>query len=125
MPDNLIVSRAEAEAASVFKPSSGFHDVLVVPGEQMQLVWARLEPDYPYPMHSHPHDQVSVLIEGRLRLTVGDETRVIEPGDMWHAPAGVEHGGEVLDGKPVVFVDVYSPASDRVKERIVAFRRDS
>ena len=68
---------------------------------------------------------MSVLIEGRLRLTVGDETRVIEPGDMWHAPAGVEHGGEVLDGKPVVFVDVYSPASDRVKERIVAFSRDS
>ena len=122
MAESMIVTRTEAEDASVFNPKSGFHDVLLVLGDRMQMIWAKLEPEFPYAMHAHTHDQVSVLVEGRMRLTVGDETRVIGPGDIWHAPAGVEHGGEVLDGKPVVFIDVYAPPSERVTSRIKAFR---
>ena len=45
-----------------------------------------------------------------MRLTVGEEVAEIGPGDMWHAPGNVVHGGEILGDEPVVFVDVYSPA---------------
>ena len=52
-----------------------------------------------------------------MRLTVGDEVRDIGPGDMWHAPAGIEHGGEVLGDEPVIFIDVYSPPNKLMAER--------
>lgn len=86
-------------------------DAQIVTGEHMHLVRAVYDPGTTYEMHSHPHEQFSLLLSGRLRLTVGDETREIGPGDGWYAPADVPHGGEVLGDEPAVFIDVYSPAT--------------
>jgi quercetin dioxygenase-like cupin family protein len=62
-------------------------------------------------MHHHPYEQFSLLLSGRLQLTVGDETREIGPGDGWYAPGDVPHGGVVLGDEEAVFIDVYSPAT--------------
>ena len=58
-----------------------------------------------------PYEQVSVMVQGRMRLRVGDETREVGPGDMWFAPADMPHGGEILGEDPVIFIDVYAPPS--------------
>ena len=67
-----------------------------------------------YETHSHPYEQFSLLLSGRLLLTVGDETREIGPGDGWYAPADMPHGGKVLGDEPAVFLDVYSPATTAI-----------
>jgi quercetin dioxygenase-like cupin family protein len=94
----------------------------VVTGENMQLIWAEFAPDGKYAMHSHPHEQFSFMLQGRLRLTVGEEEREIGPGDMWHAPANVPHGGVVLGDEPVIFIDVYSPVSDAMTQNMARLR---
>ncbi len=86
-------------------------DAQIVTGEHMHLIRAVYEPGAAYEMHSHPYEQFSLLLSGRLLLTVGDETREIGPGDGWYAPADVPHGGAVLGDEPAVFIDVYSPAT--------------
>lgn len=96
----------------------------VVDGEHMQAVWAEIRPGGRYRMHSHPHEQFSFMLKGRLRLTVGDETREIGPGDMWHAPPNVEHGGEVIGDEAVVFVDAYSPPSKWIAEALSSWTRE-
>ena len=53
----------------------------LISGEHMNLVRAVYEPGATYPMHSHPHEQFSLLLAGRIRLTVGNETQEIGPGD--------------------------------------------
>ena len=58
------------------------------------------------------------MVSGRMRLTVGDEVRDIGPGDMWYAPANVQHGGEILGDEPVVFVDVYAPPAEWIAKWI-------
>ena len=73
-------------------------------------------------MHSHPHEQFSLLLSGRMRLTVGEETREIGSGDGWYAPANVPHGGEVLGKEEAVFIDVYSPATQWIMEDLAAAR---
>ena len=83
----------------------------LVNGKDMQLGRAVFPPGSEYEMHRHPHEQFSVLLAGRLLLTVGNETREIGPGDCWYVPGDVEHGGQVLGDEPVVFLDVYSPAT--------------
>ena len=45
---------------------------------------------------------MSVMVSGCMHLTVGDEVRDIGLGDMWYAPANVEHGGEILGDEPVI-----------------------
>jgi quercetin dioxygenase-like cupin family protein len=62
-------------------------------------------------MHSHPHEQFSLLLTGRILLTVGDETREIGPGDGWYAAGNVPHGGQIIGDETAVFIDVYSPAT--------------
>lgn len=80
-------------------------------GEHMHLIRAAYPPGSTYVMHTHPHEQFSLLLSGRIRLTVGEETREIGPGDGWYAPAGVPHGGDILGKEKAVFIDVYSPAT--------------
>jgi quercetin dioxygenase-like cupin family protein len=101
------------------------HSSLLTNGEHAQLIWAKFEPDGNYPMHSHPHEQISVMLQGRMRLTVGDEVEEIGPGDMWYAPANVPHGGELLSGDPVVFVDIYAPPSASIVEFLERLRPKS
>ena len=32
-------------------------------------------------MHCHPHTQITYIVSGRYRFTIGDETREVGPGD--------------------------------------------
>ncbi|MBT5140914.1 MAG: cupin domain-containing protein [Acidimicrobiaceae bacterium] len=83
----------------------------IVSGQHMHMIRAVYPPGASYEMHKHPHEQFSLLLSGRLQLTVGDETREIGPGDGWYAPGDVPHGGVVLGDEEAVFIDVYSPAT--------------
>ncbi|WP_419915852.1 cupin domain-containing protein [Candidatus Poriferisodalis sp.] len=95
----------------------------ILTGEHMHLIRAVYEPGATYEMHSHPHEQFSLLLSGRMLLTVGEETREIGPGDGWYAPGGVPHGGEVLGDEPAVFIDVYSPATTWILDVFAQGRR--
>ena len=81
----------------------------------MQTSMAEFQPGSAYPLHSHEREQFSFMLSGRMRLTVGEEVTEIGPGDMWHAPGNVVHGGGILGDEPVVFVDVYSPPAEEFK----------
>jgi quercetin dioxygenase-like cupin family protein len=59
------------------------------------------------PMHDHPHQQVTYVIDGRFEFTVGDETTILEPGTAALIPGGVTHGGRTLTACRVI--DVFSP----------------
>ena len=120
MSPSRIFTQTEIEAE--YFPDSKVWTSVLTTGEHMQLIWAEFEPDGEYRLHSHPHEQISVMIKGRMRLTVGDEVREVGPGDMWHAPANVVHGGEILGDESVVFIDVYAPASEWIEKRFEEMR---
>ncbi len=86
-------------------------DTQIICGYHMHLIRAVYESGSTYPMHFHPHEQFSLLLTGRILLTVGDETREIGPGDGWYAAGNVPHGGQIIGDETAVFVDVYSPAT--------------
>ncbi len=115
---SYIFSAEEVESNSDFFCNRKLDGALVATGKSCQLLWAKFEPGGTYGLHSHRHEQMSVMISGRMRLTVGDEVRDIGPGDMWFAPANVEHGGEILGDQPVVFIDVYAPPADWIAKWI-------
>lgn len=63
------------------------------------------------PLHDHPHEQGGMLLEGRLRFTLGDETRTVEAGAMFIIPPGVPHTVVAIDG-PALVLDVFSPVRE-------------
>ena len=80
----------------------------VARGERMMMLLLELPPGATVPAHSHPHEQLGIVIEGEFELTIGDERRRMKAGDMYIIPGGVPHQAKGSD-KKAVFFDVWSP----------------
>jgi quercetin dioxygenase-like cupin family protein len=78
--------------------------------ERAMLVMNELAPDMQVVPHSHDFDQIAVIVQGRMRFTLGGETVDVEAGEVLLIPAGVEHAGEVLGDEPALNLDVFAPA---------------
>ena len=82
--------------------------IRTVAGQAMMLSVVTFEPDSVVPDHAHPHEQMGVMVSGRLEFTVGGITRILGAGDSWRIPGGVVHRVRALDG-PAVALDVFHP----------------
>lgn len=62
--------------------------------------------------HYHPNEEeLAIILEGRLYFMLGDEERIIGPGDITLIPRNTRHGSISLDEEVVKFV-VKSPIGD-------------
>lgn len=86
-------------------------EILTNAGEALMFSLVTFEPNSLVPDHAHPHEQMGVMISGRLEFTVGGHTRILGPGDLWRIPGGVLHRVRALDG-PAVALDVFHPIRD-------------
>ena len=77
----------------------------------MMLSLVEMRPGAVVEEHSHPHEQVGILISGQLTFTIGDETQVVRPGQMWRIPGGVVHRA-VAGNEPVRALDVFCPVRE-------------
>ncbi|TVQ36065.1 MAG: cupin domain-containing protein [Spirochaetaceae bacterium] len=74
-----------------------------------QFLEYRFPPDAAFPLHKHEdNEQMGLVLEGRIEMTIGGETRELGAGDYYYIPRGVEHGTRTLD-KPVRMLDLFSP----------------
>lgn len=76
-------------------------------GSETLITEFRLSAGHELPAHDHPHEQTGYLVSGRLRLTIGDETHDVGPGDSWCITSGVRHGAAVVED--AVAIEVFSP----------------
>jgi quercetin dioxygenase-like cupin family protein len=98
------VTRAETSHHEIFP---GVH-IFTAAGEQMMLSLVEFAPRAVVEPHSHPHEQMGMLLEGELTFTIGGQTRTLRPGDMWRIPGGVVHSA-VAGSQPVKALDVFHP----------------
>lgn len=73
----------------------------VLQSSQGQLVFFQVLKDVEIPAHSHK-GQWGTVLEGRIELTVGGETRMHGPGSSYYIPAGVVHSARVPAGSKVI-----------------------
>ncbi|MHB1537252.1 MAG: cupin domain-containing protein [Solirubrobacteraceae bacterium] len=79
-----------------------------VNGEHLQLMELKLEKDYFHPPHSHPQNEAAgYVVSGKLEMMVGDEVRILGPGDSWRHPVGVTHSTKVLED--TLALEIHSP----------------
>jgi quercetin dioxygenase-like cupin family protein len=77
-------------------------------GEQLMLSLAELEPHAVVAEHSHPHEQVGIMLAGRAIFYIGDEQKTLAPGDMYRIPSNVRHKVIALD-EPARALDIFHP----------------
>ena len=88
-------------------PLEGF-TMQSVTGGKLMANWVTIEPNRKMPRHQHPHEQLGIMLEGSLELTIGDETRLIHAGSVYTIPPNLPHGARTLDEGCVV-LDVFTP----------------
>ena len=94
----------------------------LVPGINAKTFWADkmlaavvdLDPNVHLPRHSHPHEQLGIVIEGQIEFIVADEKQILGPGEIYVIPGGVEHEARTFD-HPVKVMDVFSPVREEYK----------
>jgi len=64
----------------------------VVRGEQTELALVRFDAGQGAQTHSHDEEQWVVVLEGRIKFRVGDETFEAGSGQAVFMPSGVPHG---------------------------------
>ena len=81
----------------------------VFSGDNVMMVFNTIRPDFPPFPHSHPHEQLLCIIEGRCEVVVGGEVMTMGPGDIVHVPSGVHHDLKVLGNEAVLNLDIFTP----------------
>jgi len=89
----------------------------LVYGEKTLFTEFRMDAGSVLPQHAHIHEQTGYLIEGKIRLTIGEQVFEVEKGDCWSIPGNMEHSAEIL--KDSVAIEVFSPVRDEYIPRKV------
>jgi unsaturated pyranuronate lyase len=81
----------------------------IVTGERAMLAQVFLKKGSVVPMHDHPNEQLTYILEGSLRMEFSDDTPdvVVQAGEVLVIPAGVPHGALALED--TFDLDVFSP----------------
>ena len=58
-----------------------------------------------FPPHEHGQAKCDAVLEGTLRVTVGDQVFDLTAGDRIYLPAGTRHAASVVGEKTVVSLD--------------------
>jgi quercetin dioxygenase-like cupin family protein len=101
------------EPWSIF-PTVGLH---AIAGDQVFLGRVTYEPGTTVARHSHEHtEQVMLVVDGSLEMTIGGETRTMGAGDVCVVNRGVEH--ELRSPGGCTFIEALAPVPlDHIPDR--------
>ena len=88
----------------------------MVVGQRLMICRLRFQPHVATAVHSHPHEQITLVEKGRVRFVIGDTTRIATAGDVLSFPSGLVHGATILD-EEVVLVDIFTPLREEFLKR--------
>ncbi len=78
-------------------------------GEDVICVLNWLQPGMEVRPHSHPFEQLVIILQGKVRFHVGDEVVEAEPGSMMRIPPDILHYAEPIGDEVALNLDVFSP----------------
>jgi quercetin dioxygenase-like cupin family protein len=91
------------------EPVPGYR-VRFVHTDHMTVAYWEIEVGAVMPEHSHMHEQVVNVIEGQFELTLGDETRTLDPGVVATIQPDTPHSGRAITTCRII--DVFYPVRE-------------
>ena len=101
---DLFMYSPESEAETV---GDGLRRKVLGHDEHLMLVKVWFDKGAVGEVHSHPHSQVSYVLEGMFEVFVAGKTQVLGPGGCFKVPSGAEHGAVCLEAG--ILLDMFSP----------------
>lgn len=79
----------------------------IVTGEKEMIAFWKMKAGAHAAAHTHPHEQISWMLSGKMEFRLGSEKRTCGPGDIVVIPSGVEH--EAWFPEDTEVIDMWSP----------------
>lgn len=86
----------------------------IASGEKMMFSLVTLAPHAVVPAHSHPHEQMGMMVSGTMEFTIEGEARVLSGSEMYFVPGGVPHAAKAGPGGAVA-LDAFSPPREEYR----------
>jgi quercetin dioxygenase-like cupin family protein len=81
-----------------------------VHGENMTVGWVNIKAGSDLSVHQHPHEQITIMLEGKLEMQIGNDTVLLEPGMIQVIPSNTPHGA--IAHTDCILVDVFNPVRE-------------
>jgi len=79
----------------------------VVHTDRMTIAYLHLTKGGIVPLHHHENEQVSMVLEGRLKFFANGQEYIVEAGETLQIPSNLPHSVEVLEDS--VVYDLFAP----------------
>ena len=86
----------------------------ITSGEKMMFSLVTLAPHAVVPTHSHPHEQMGMMVSGTMEFTIEGEARVLSRSEMYFVPGGAPHAAKAGPGGAVA-LDAFSPPREEYR----------
>jgi quercetin dioxygenase-like cupin family protein len=80
-------------------------------GEGAMINLVELEPGAVVALHSHPHEQLGVVLRGSMTLRVAGDSHLLEEMDAYTLPGDVEHDA-IAGPEGALVLDVFQPVRE-------------
>ncbi len=89
------------------EPAPGIKRQMIV-GQNVMMCRFTFEPFLVTPEHTHPHEQMTLVVQGKVRFFIDGVENIVSAGDVLHFPPHNRHGATMMD-EEVVLIDIFSP----------------
>jgi len=122
-----------AESATLYRwddmPREELNPLLgrrIISTDRMMLAHVYLDEGAIVPTHAHENEQLTYILEGKLRFWLGDEgEQVVDvaAGEVLHIPSQLPHKAEALE--KTLDVDIFQPPRQDWLDQSDTYLRDS
>ncbi|UVI29538.1 cupin domain-containing protein [Paenibacillus spongiae] len=88
-------------------PVTGIRRKIFPPGANIMSMMIELEKEAIGPAHSHPHEQLTFVISGKLEVTLEKDAHIVAAGEQLHIPGDVVHTVKALED--AVVLETFTP----------------
>ena len=90
----------------------------MIVGENVMVCRFTFDPFVVTDVHSHPHEQVTLVVKGKAKFTIDGLAVIVAAGDVLHFPPHNSHGATMLD-EEVILNDIFSPIREDFLDKSV------
>ncbi len=93
----------------------------IVPGKNLTLSVPSIDPYVVGTSHSHPHEQMIVVLEGQIDVVVDGKLYPVKAGEVIVIPGDVPHAG-ITGEHSCRILEIFSPARKDFEEKLAQVR---
>ena len=95
-------------------PDAAVH---IVAAKNATLSFATVAPNANTKVHSHPAEQLMIVVKGELDAVVAGKLYRVKAGDVVKIPGDVEHAANTL-GQECQLIEVFAPARKEFEDKL-------